>query len=139
MRSVRFCYSLDYFEWLATVTRTFDTWLDHALARGGVNNVHVDHKILELIAVFVPSSPRQLMELGMQCGALLDISIEDDIFGHVADDAYEGLRIAVSRFLAEELETRWETRKLDDAEPAPTPSGGDGFKRSADGADNGST
>jgi len=94
----------------------FEAWLDYEFGHGGATDVRVDHKIVELVSHRVPSSPRQLMELGMQCEALLDITIEDPIFGHQAEDAYEALRIAISRFVAEELEERWEQRKEQAAE-----------------------
>jgi hypothetical protein len=117
MRSLTFRYSLDYYDFIAVVTDEFEAWLYYELSHGGATAVRVDHKIVELVSRYVPSSPRQLMELGMQCEALLDINIEDPIFGYQAEDAYEALRIAVSRFVGEELETRWEQRKEQAAEP----------------------
>jgi hypothetical protein len=126
MRPVQFIYSIDYHDWLGEVSREFDAWLDRGLAHGGVNDVHVDYKILDLIERFVPSSPRQLMELGMQCEALLGIEIEDEIFGYKPADAYEALRIAISRFVASELETHWDERKLTSAHPLDLTIGANG-------------
>jgi hypothetical protein len=116
MRSLPFSYSLDYYDFIDAVTGEFEAWLDYELRQGGTTNVRVDYKIVELVSRRVPSSPRQLMELGMQCEALLDINIEDPIFGYQAEDAYEALRIAISRFVAEELEARWEQRMEQAAE-----------------------
>jgi hypothetical protein len=116
VRSLSFCYSLDYYDFIAVVTGEYEAWLDHELSHGGATDARVDHEIVELVSRYVPSSPRQLMELGMQCEALLDINIEDPIFGYQAADAYEALRIAVSRSVAEELESRWEQRMEEAAE-----------------------
>lgn len=116
MRSLNFRYSLDYYDFIAVVTGEFEAWLDYELSHGGATDVRVDHQIVELVSRYVPSSPRQLMELGMQCEALLDVNIEDPIFDYRAEDAYEALRIAVSRFVGEELEARWEQRKEQAAE-----------------------
>lgn len=96
---------------MSAVTSAFSDWFEHELVHGGTSAQRVDFKIVELLAHYVPSSPRQLMELGMQCEALLDIDIDDPIFGHQAEDAYEALRIAVSRHVAQELEERLGVRK----------------------------
>ena len=111
MQTLKFQYSLSYADLMSAVGNAFSEWLDYELTHGGTSMQRIDDKLVELIATFVPTSPRQLMELAMQCEALLDIEIEDPIFGYRANDAYEALRIAISRHVANELELQWETRK----------------------------
>ncbi len=53
------------------------------------------------------------MALAMQCETLLDVSIEDVIFGHQAEDGYEALRIVITRWVIEELSMVREAVRLD--------------------------
>lgn len=127
MPPLPFHYSLDFTELMLSVTRDLDAWLDHELSHGGTTDIRVDYKISELIEHYVPSSPRQLMELGMQCEELLGIEIEDPIFGHHPEDAYDALRVAIARYVGGELSAQWEARKeradMHSATVAPSPSG----------------
>ena len=114
MRPLQFHYSLDYYDFIETVKAEFDAWLRFELSHGGASELRVDYKVSELTVRYLPSSPRQLLELAMQCEEMLDVSIEDEIFGHQAPDAYEALRIAIARSLAAELYGTWEDLKPDD-------------------------
>jgi hypothetical protein len=111
MRPLTFHYSLYYDDLMSAATGAFSDWVEHELSHGGTSAQRIDYKFIELVAQYVPTSPRQLMELAMQCEALLDVEIDDPIFGHEAEDAYEALRIAISRQVATELEMHWEARK----------------------------
>src|SRR5947208_3565685 len=109
MSELTFRYSVDYDELIAAATTDFERWLDYELAHGGVSEMRVDYKIAELVSKYVPTSPRQLLELTMQCEELLGEDISDPVFGHRIGDAYQALRIASGRFLAGELQAIWET------------------------------
>ncbi len=111
MQTLKFQYSVSYTELMAAVSGAFSEWLEYELLHGGTSVQRIDYKFVELVAEYVPTSPRQLMELAMQCEALLDIEIDDPIFGYHADDAYDALRIAIARHVASELELQWEARK----------------------------
>lgn len=114
MRPLQFRYSLNYYDFIETVKSEFETWLRYELRHGGASEVRIDYKVSELLVRYLPSSPRQLLELAMQCEAMLDVSIEDEIFGEQAPDAYEALRIAIARSVANELHLIWENLKLED-------------------------
>jgi len=111
MQRLNFHYSLNYDDFMRAAIGTFAEWVEHELNHGGTSAQRIDFKFVEVVDQFVPTSPRQLMELTMQCEALLDVELEDPIFGHHPENAYEALRIAVSRHLADELEMHWEERQ----------------------------
>lgn len=110
MQTLRFQYSISYSDFMSAISGAFSDWLEYELGHGGTSVQRIDYKLAELVAAYVPTSPRQLMELTMQCEALLDIEIDDPIFGYHADDAYDALRIAISRHVASELALQWEAR-----------------------------
>jgi hypothetical protein len=112
MRPLKFHYSLSYDDLMTSATGTFSDWIESELSQGGASDQRGDYKVVELTAHYVPFSPRQLLELAMQCEALLDVAIDDPIFGYQAEDAYEALRIAVSRRVAQELQMQLEARKV---------------------------
>jgi hypothetical protein len=101
--SLSYRYSLDHDELFDVVRREFGRWVAYELAHGGPTELRADYRINELVERYTPSSPRQLLELAMQCEALTDIPLEDPIFGHRPDDAYDALRIAVARSLSNDL------------------------------------
>ncbi len=111
MQTLNFQYSLSYRDFMSAIRGAFSDWLEHELTHGGTSVQRIDYKLAELIAVYVPTSPRQLMELAMQCEALLGIEIDDPIFGYQPEDAYDAVKIAISRHVASELELHWEARK----------------------------
>jgi hypothetical protein len=106
-----FHYSLNYGDFMRAAIGAFTEWVEYELNHGGTSAQRIDYKFAELVAEYVPTSPRQLMELTMQCEALLDVELEDPIFGYQPENAYEALRIALSRHLADELEIHWEERR----------------------------
>ena len=114
MRPLQFHYSLDYYDFIDTLKGEFEAWLRYELSHGGASDLRIDHKVSELIVRYLPSSPHQLIELAMQCEEMLDVSIEDEIFGQRAPDAYEALRIAIARSVAAELYGIWQDLKQDD-------------------------
>jgi hypothetical protein len=111
MRPLTFHYSLYYDDLMSAAIGAFSDWVEHELNHGGTSAQRIDYKFVELVARYVPTSPHQLMELAMQCEALLDVEIDDPIFGYQAQDAYEALRIGISRHVSNELEMHWEARK----------------------------
>lgn len=116
MRPVPFYYSVDYNELFSVVTAEFDEWLEYELSHGGVNDVRVDCKVSALIDHYAPSSPRQLLELAMQCEELLGAAAEDGGYvGYEGDDAYEALVVAVSQALRGRMWQLWEHKKREEA------------------------
>ena len=108
MRPLSYRYSLDFSDVVAAVTEDFERWLYHELGHGGVSQLRVDFKIAEVVGRYAPTSPRQLLELALQCEELLDVDISDPVFEHRVVDAYVALRLAVGRYLACELAAIWE-------------------------------
>jgi hypothetical protein len=111
MRPLSFHYSLNYDDFMRAVVAEFDEWVQHELDHGGVSAVRIDFKIAEFVRHYVPTGARQLLELALQCEALLDVEIEDPIFGYQPEDAYEALRIAISRSVADEIEAHWQGKQ----------------------------
>jgi len=108
VRPLSYCYSLDFADVVAAVTEEFELWLYYELGHGGVSQLRVDFKIAEVVGRYAPTSPRQLLELALQCEELLDVDISDPVFSHRDADAYDALRLAVGRYLAGELAAIWE-------------------------------
>ena len=133
--ALRYRYSLDYRELVEAIGRDFDDWLEEELPLG-VSEQRVDHEISELVATYVPSSPRQLLELAMQCELLLDVELEDPLFDAAPDDAYQALLVAVGRYLSSMLWRVWEARRADatalEVSALATEADGDGYLNSGD-------
>jgi hypothetical protein len=108
VRPLSYCYSLDFADIVAAVTEDFERWLYYELGHGGVSQLRVDFKIAEVVGRYAPTSPRQLLELALQCEELLDVDISNPVFEHRDADAYDALRLAVGHYLAGELAAIWE-------------------------------
>jgi hypothetical protein len=129
MRVLSYRYSVDYNELEEIVTSEFDHWLRDELEGGGVNELHVARKIARLLGRHVPTSPRQLLELAMQCEALLDARLDEPLVAESAADLYDGLRLATVDQLGEILWAHWRDVRERDARSVDemvNPRAGDG-------------
>jgi hypothetical protein len=122
VRALSFRYSIGYYDLVEVVGSEFDDWLRRKLESGGVNEVHVAHQVASLVQQHVPTSPRQLLELTMQCEALLDAELGEPML-EAATDLYDALRLAVADYFGERLWAHWrhvqatEARSVDDLRP----------------------
>ena len=118
MRTLTYRYSILYDDLERLLRLELDDWLRHELVRGGLNEIQVAHKVTELVAGHVPSSPHQLLELALQCEEVLGVDLVETFADWRPEDAYDALRASVLRHFTDALVSQWHGVRDEEATPA---------------------